>query len=130
MRLHRCLCIQCFLCIVRAFAYLSISFSPTLLLLVNLVVAFLSVVVVLFNVKRYYIHTDIIGLYNPSVRIIDIVFYSTYVMCVNFIHKWRLYSLKSTPNERFFEKLFMVILFTLRVFTRNLLREKSPKKYF
>ena len=32
------------------------------------------------------------------------------------------YSLKSTPNERFFAKLFMAILFTLRVFSRNLLR--------
>ena len=31
------------------------------------------------------------------------------------------YSLKSTPNDRFFEKLFMAILFTLRVFARNLL---------
>ena len=32
------------------------------------------------------------------------------------------YSLKSTSNDRFFEKLFMAILFTLRVFARNLLR--------
>ena len=34
------------------------------------------------------------------------------------------YSLKSTPNDRFFEKLFMAILFTLRVFARNLLYKK------
>ena len=33
--------------------------------------------------------------------------------------------LKSTPNDRFFEKLFMVILFTLRAFARNLLEEKN-----
>ena len=40
------------------------------------------------------------------------------------------YSLKLTPNDRCFEKLFMAILFTFRVFARNLLRErKSPKKY-
>ena len=32
------------------------------------------------------------------------------------------YSLKSTPNDRFSEKLFIAILFTLRVFARNLLR--------
>ena len=32
------------------------------------------------------------------------------------------YSLKSTANDRYFEKLFMAILFTLRVFARNLLR--------
>ena len=32
------------------------------------------------------------------------------------------YSLKSTRYDRYFEKLFMTILFTLRVFGRNLLR--------
>ena len=31
------------------------------------------------------IHTYIIGHYNPSVRIIDLVSHTTYVMCVNFI---------------------------------------------
>ena len=31
----------------------------------------------------------IIGHYNPSVRIIDLVSHTTYVVCVNFIHKWR-----------------------------------------
>ena len=34
------------------------------------------------------------------------------------------YSLKSTSNDRFFEKLFMAILFTLRVFARN---QQSPR---
>ena len=72
-----------------------------------------------------YIHTYIIGHYNPSVRIINLVSHTTYVVCGNFIHKWRL---KSTPNDEFLEKLFMTILFTLRVFARNLLR--FPKKYF
>ena len=32
-------------------------------------------------------HTYIIGDYNPSVRIIELVVYITYVVCVNFIHK-------------------------------------------
>ena len=31
----------------------------------------------------------IIGHYNPSVRIINLVSRATYVVCVNFIHKWR-----------------------------------------
>ena len=36
-----------------------------------------------------WIHTYIIGHYNPpSVRVIDQVSYTTYVVCVNFIHKW------------------------------------------
>ena len=39
------------------------------------------------KVKPY--HTYIIGHYNPSIRIIDLVSHTTYVVCVNFIHKWR-----------------------------------------
>ena len=77
------------------------------------------------------IHTYIIGHYNPSVRIIDLVSYTTYVVCVNFIHKWRnLHSLKSTPNYRFFEKLFIAILFTLRVFARNLVKGNRRRNTF
>ena len=34
------------------------------------------------------------------------------------------YSLRSTLNGKFFGKLFVAILFTLRVFVRNLLREE------
>ena len=41
------------------------------------------------SLKNIYIHTYIIGHYNPSVRIIDLVPHTTYVVCVNFIHKWR-----------------------------------------
>ena len=41
-------------------------------------------------------HTYIIGHYNSSVRIIDLVSPNTYVVCVNFIHKWRGYI---TPAE-------------------------------
>ena len=41
------------------------------------------------NVNKEYIHTYIIGSYNPSVRIINLVSHITYVECVNFIHKWR-----------------------------------------
>ena len=42
----------------------------------------------------------------------------------------RTYNLKSTPNDIFFEKLFMAILFTLRVFVRNLLRGNHRKNAF
>ena len=45
------------------------------------------------------------------------------MLCVLiFIHKWRDLQLKSTPNDRFFEKIFVAILFALRVFAKNLLR--------
>ena len=41
-----------------------------------------------------YIHTYIIGHYNPSVRIIDLVSYTTYVVCYNFLNiSGRTYSL-------------------------------------
>ena len=36
-----------------------------------------------------YIHTYILGHYNPSVRIIGLVSRTTYIVCVNVIHKWR-----------------------------------------
>ena len=37
----------------------------------------------------YIYHIYIIGHYNPTVRIIDLVSHTTYVVCVNFLHKWR-----------------------------------------
>ena len=40
------------------------------------------------------------------------------------------YNLMSTLNERFFEKLFMAILFTLRAFVRNLLRGNRRRNTF
>ena len=71
-----------------------------------------------FNVNNTYI----IGHYNPSVRIIDLVFHTPLKLSVLILYiRGGTYSLKSTPNDRFFEKLFMGILFTLRVFARNLL---------
>ena len=33
-------------------------------------------------------HAYIIDHYNPSVRITDLVSHTTYVVCVNFVHKW------------------------------------------
>ena len=30
-----------------------------------------------------------IGHYNPSVRIIDLVYHITFIVCVNFIREWR-----------------------------------------
>ena len=77
------------------------------------------------------LHTYIIGHYNPSVRIIDLVSHTTYVVCVNFIHKWRdlqFYSrLRTTDFLRNFSWQF---LFTLRVFGRNLLRGNRRRNTF
>ena len=80
----------------------------------------------------HYIHTYIIVHYNPSVRIIDQVSHTTYVVCVNFRHKWRdlQFKVDSELQIFFFEKLFMAILFTLRVFARNLLGGNRRRNTF
>ena len=54
-----------------------------------------------------------------------LVSHTTYVVWVNFIHKW------STPNDRFFfEKHFMAILCSCQSFCQKSVERKSPKKYF
>ena len=74
---------------------------------------------------------NIIGHYNPSVRIIDLVSHTTYVVCVNFIHKWRNLQFKvDSERQIFFEKLFMAVLITHRVFARNLLRGNRRRNTF
>ena len=77
-----------------------------------------------------YRHTYVIGYYSSSVRITDLVSYTTYVVCINFISGGA-YSLKSTPNDRFFEKLFMAMFFIYsQSFCQKSVVMKSPKKYF
>ena len=66
-----------------------------------------------------------IGHYNPLVRIIDLVFTPLTLRVLIFYINGGTYSLTPTPNDRFFEKLFIEILFTLKPAER-----KSPKKYF
>ena len=60
--------------------------------------------------------------------IIDLVSHSTYVVCVNL--GGGTYSLKSTLHDRFFEKLFMAIIFITQRFCWKSAERKSPKKYF
>ena len=49
----------------------------------------------------FYIHTYI-GHYNLSVRIIDLVSHTTYIVCVLILYiSGQVYSLKSTPNGNF-----------------------------
>ena len=82
----------------------------------------LKAFVLLSGMKYFFslIHTYIIDHYNPSVRIIDLVSHTTFVVCRE------TYSLKSTPNDRFFEKLFIYS----QSFCQKSARKKSPKKYF
>ena len=78
------------------------------------------------------IHTYIIGHYNPSVRIIDLVSHTTYFVCVNFIDKWRdLQFTVDTERQIYFLRNFSwQFLFTLRVFARNLLRGNRRRNTF
>ena len=55
---------------------------------------------------RNYEYTYIIGHYNPSVRIIDLVSHTTYVVCVNFIHKWRDLLFKVDSKRQIFWETF------------------------
>ena len=48
------------------------------------------------------IYTYIIGHYKPSVRIINLVSHTTYVVCVTFIHKWREQHFKVDSERKIF----------------------------
>ena len=48
----------------------------------------------------------IIGHYNPTVRIIDLVSHITYVVCVNFMHKWQDLQFKVDTERQIFWETF------------------------
>ena len=56
--------------------------------------------------------------------------YTTYVLCVNFIYEWRDLQFNVDPELSIFAKLFMAILFALRVLSRNLLRGSRQRNIF
>ena len=75
-------------------------------------------------------HTYIFGHYNPSVRIIDLVFHTTYVVCVNFIHKWRNLQFKVDSERQIFRETFSWQVFIYsQSFCQKSAERKSPKKY-
>ena len=52
------------------------------------------------------IHTYESGYYNPLVRIIELVSYTTQVVCINFIHKWWDLQFKVDSERQIFLKNF------------------------
>ena len=60
------------------------------------------------------IHAYIIGHYNSSARIIDLVSRTTYVMCINFIQ------FKVDSERQIFEKLFMPVFIYSQGFSRDI----------
>ena len=75
-------------------------------------------------------HTYIISRYIPSVRIIDLVSQTTYVVCVNFIHKWRNLQFK-VDSERpiVWETIHGNFIYS-QSFCQKYAERNSPKKYF
>ena len=78
------------------------------------------------------IHTHIICHYNPSVRIIELVSHTTYVVCVNFTHKWRNLQFKSRLRTTDFLRNFSWQFFNLlsESFARNLLTGNRKRNIF
>ena len=56
--------------------------------------------------SQVYIHTNLIGYYNSSVRIIGVVSHTTYVVCVNFIFEWRDIQFKVDSELQIFGETF------------------------
>ena len=57
------------------------------------------------------LHTYLIGQYNTSVRIFDLVSHTTYVVCVNLIHKWRDLRFKIDSERQIFLRGFIYVYF-------------------
>ena len=78
------------------------------------------------------LHNYIIGHDNPSVRIINLVSHTTYVVCVLILYiSGETYSLKSTPNDKFFENLFHGSFYLLSEFLLEFCWEEiAVEKYF
>ena len=75
------------------------------------------------------LHTYIISHYNPSVRIIDLVSHTTYVVCVNFIHKWRDLQFEVDSEWQIWETFHGNFIYS-QSFCQKSAERKSPKKYF
>ena len=76
------------------------------------------------------IYTYIIGHYNPSVRIIHLFSHTTYVVCANFIHKWRDLQFKVDSERQIFWETFHGNIIYSQSFCQKSAKRKSRKKYF
>ena len=65
----------------------------------------LSIALFYLKFLIYKPHTYIIGHYNPSVKIIDLVF-PLLMLCVNFIHKWQDLQFKVYSEQQIFWETF------------------------
>ena len=84
------------------------------------------------NPTKYILNyiTYIIGHYNPSVWIIDVVSHTTYVVCVNFIHKWRDLQFKVDSERQIYWETFHGNFIYSQSFCQKSAERKSLRKYF
>ena len=84
---------------------------------------------ILLHKTSWHTYIYIIGHYNPSVRIIDLVSHTTYVVCVNFIHKWRHLQFKVDSERQIWETFHGNFIYS-QSFCQKSAERKSLKKYF
>ena len=80
------------------------------------------------NRPRLYILHTYIGYYNTISRIITLLLTPLILRVLIFVHEWLDLQFKVDSELRIFQQLFMGILFTLKVFVRNLLRVSHRRK--
>ena len=72
----------------------------------------------------------ITGHYNSTVRIIDLVSHTTYVVCVNIIQMWRDLQFKVDYERQIFLETFHGNFIYSQRFCQKSVERKSSKKYF
>ena len=94
--------------------------------------AFIKCTLLIINVKVSYYLSNIIGHYNPTVSIMDLVSYTTCGVRTSFIYKWRaLYSEVKSNWQIFFGETFQGNILLLRQsFCPKSAERKSREKYF
>ena len=87
--------------------------------------------IIYLGLNNTVLHTYLISHYNLSFRIIDLVSHTTYVVCVNFIHKWRDLQFNSRlETTDFLRNFFMAWFICSQSFYQKSAERKWPKKYF
>ena len=76
------------------------------------------------------LHTYIIGHYNPSVRIIELVSHTTYVVCVNFTHNWQDLQSKVDSKRQISWESFHGNFIYSQSYCQKSAERKSPNEYF
>ena len=94
--------------------------------LLTFFIFYINFTIYIIFIIHTYIHTYTIGHYNPSIRIIDLVSHTTYVVCINFIRKWRDLQFK-LDSETFHGNFILLSEFLPEICLEEITEEISPK---